>query len=68
MSDDPASHTLALLRRMDIKLDRLIDGVQDLRARTTTVEENLAGANRRLDRLETRIERIERRFDLIEAP
>jgi archaellum component FlaC len=65
MADEP--ETLALLRRIDEKLDRLADDVHDLKARMTNVEEGLAGVNRRLDRLELRVERIEKRLDLVEA-
>ena len=52
---------------MDAKLDRVIDDVQDLKVRMTAVEEALVGVHRRLDRLEVRVERIERRLDLVDA-
>ena len=68
MADEPDSMMLVLLRRMDAKLDRVIEDVQDLKVRMTHVEEGLAGVNRRLDRLEQRVDRIERRLDLVEAP
>jgi predicted nucleic acid-binding Zn-ribbon protein len=61
----PALH---LLRRMGAKLDRLQDDVADLKVRMTSVEEGLAGVNRRLDRLDARVDRIERRLDLAEMP
>jgi hypothetical protein len=54
-------------RRTEIKIDRLIDDLADLKLRTTSTEEALAGVNRRLDRLDIRLERIERRLDLAEA-
>lgn len=65
---DPDSVVLRLLRRMDAKLDRLQDDVADLKVRMTSVEEGLAGVNRRLDRLDARVDRIERRLDLAEMP
>lgn len=68
MSDQPADLVLVFLRRLDAKMDRLIDDVHDAKVRLTGVEEAVAGCNRRLDRLETRIERIERRLDLIDLP
>ena len=68
MADEPENVMLVLLRRMDAKLDRVIEDVQDLKVRMTHVEEGLAGVNRRLDRLEQRADRIERRLDLVEAP
>ena len=68
MAKEPEDFTLVLLRRMDEKLDRLIDDVGDLKVRMTAVEESVVGVHRRLDRLELRIERIEKRLDLTEAP
>jgi archaellum component FlaC len=67
MVDEPENLILSLLRRMDAKLDRVIDDVQDLKVRMTAVEEALVGVHRRLDRLEVRVERIERRLDLVDA-
>ncbi len=68
MADEPDNLVLVYLRRLDEKVDRLIDDVQDLKVRMTHVEEGLAGVNRRLDRLEVRVERIERRLDLVVVP
>ena len=63
---------LAMLHRMDGKLDRLTDDVQDLKHRMTSVERQLgdmrvdmAGLFGRLERLEVRIGRIERRLDFV---
>ncbi|MCF4166004.1 hypothetical protein L2U69_10145 [Zavarzinia compransoris] len=67
MADDPENLTPRYLRRLDEKLDRLIDDIGDLKARATAVEEGLAGVNRRIDRLENRMDRIERRLNLQEA-
>ena len=68
MTAEPDTIVLALLRRIDGKVDRLIDDVNDLKARTSAVGENLAGVHRRIDRLELGAERIERRRDLADAP
>jgi chaperonin cofactor prefoldin len=54
-------------RRMESKLDRIVDDLADLKLRTTSTEEAVAGVNRRLDRLDLRVERIERRLDLVDA-
>ena len=62
MSHD--THTL--LRRIDAKLDRVIEDVRDLKVRMTAVEEAVVGVNRRLDRIEARIDRIEQRLDLVD--
>lgn len=67
MADDSESLTLRYLRRLDEKLDRLIDDIGDLKARTTAVEEGLTGVNRRIDRVESRMDRIGRRLNLQEA-
>jgi len=68
MADEPDNLVLAMLRKMDGKLDRLVEDVQDLKVRMTHVEEGLAGVNRRLDRLEVRVDRIEKRLDLVDSP
>lgn len=65
MADEPDNLVLTLLRRIDEKVDRVLDDVHDLKARMTSVEEGLAGVNRRIDRVEDRMERIERRLDLV---
>ena len=66
MSEEPDSLVLRYLRRIDDKLDRLVDDVADPKARMTSVEEGLVGVHRRQDRLELRIDRIEKRLDLVE--
>lgn len=68
MAEEPDNIVLTLLRRMDGKLDRVLEEVSDLKVRMTHVEEGLAGVNRRLDRLETRVDRIEKRLDLADHP
>ena len=64
MSDAPENIVLTILRRIDAKLDRLTDDVQDLKHRMTPVERqlgevrvDLARVSGRLDRLEVRIDR-----------
>jgi hypothetical protein len=48
-------------RRIEVKLDRISDALADL-----NTEGSLAGVNRRLDRLDGRMERIDRRrLDLV---
>ena len=65
MSDEPDNIILRYLRRIDEKVDRLIDDVGDLKSRMSSVEEGLAGVNRRIDRMELRLDRVERRLDII---
>jgi hypothetical protein len=68
MTSETDNIVLQYLRRFDAKLDRVIDERLDVKVRLTAVEEGLAGVNRRLDRLEIRGERIERRLDLVDQP
>ncbi len=67
MAEEPDNLMLVLLRRMDTKLDRVIDDLHDVKVRLTAVEEGLSVVQRRIDRLEDRVERIERRLDISEA-
>jgi outer membrane murein-binding lipoprotein Lpp len=82
MSGEPDSLVLVYLRRIDGKIDRLIDDVQDLKHRVTSLEGQVAGLRSetasirgdmaamslRIDRIETRLDRIERRLDLVPEP
>jgi hypothetical protein len=78
MSDQPESLTLIFLRRLDAKMDRVLDDMGDVRHRLTTLEiqvgqlasteaSHYAGLAQRIDRVEQRLDRIERRLDLVEA-
>lgn len=67
MADEPDSVVLQYLRRFDAKLDRVVDEMLDVKVRVTSVDEGLAGVNRRLDRLDQRVERIEKRLELSDA-
>jgi predicted nucleic acid-binding Zn-ribbon protein len=67
MADEPDNIVLVYLRRIDEKVDRLIDDVRDLKVRVTGLEENVVGIHRRMDRFEARLDRIERRLDLVDT-
>ncbi|WP_439409960.1 hypothetical protein ACNJX9_19890 [Bradyrhizobium sp. DASA03076] len=67
MTDEPDNIVLALLRKIDQRTERMADDLQDLKVPVTAMEEGLAGVNRRLDRLEIRVDRIERRLELTDA-
>jgi hypothetical protein len=74
MSDQPENPTLVYLRRLDQKLDRLLEQAADLAQRVTSPQTKAASlrgdfANRslRIDRIEVRLDRIERRLDLLPA-
>jgi hypothetical protein len=73
MAEEPDNLILEYLRRferrlndMDAKLDRVLDDVHMIKVRMTSVEEALVGIHRRVDRVEERIERIDRRLGLME--
>ena len=80
MSGEPDNIILVYLRRIDAKLDRLIDNVRDLKHRRSPRSRARlpgcarkrrasaaiwAAASLRIDRIETRLDRIERRLDLV---
>jgi archaellum component FlaC len=67
MSDGADRLVLRFMRQVDAKLDRVIDDLGDIKIRVTNVEENLAPLNRRVDRMDLRMERIERRLALAES-
>jgi archaellum component FlaC len=61
-------------RRLDQRLARMEDDLGDIKLRVTTTEEHLgsmmmsmAGVNARLDKIDGRVQRIERRLDLTET-
>ena len=77
MAEDPESLVLIILRRVDGKVDEIALDIRDLKHRVSTLEigvANLAAteASRyanlalRVDRIDDRIGRIERRLDLVE--
>jgi hypothetical protein len=72
VSGEPDNLILVYLRRMDGKLDRLADGVGDIGRRVTSLETKVAllhgdfaAQSERIDRIELRLERIERRLDIV---
>ena len=67
MADDPDNIVLVMLRRIDQRTERMAEDLQDLKVRMTGVKEGLAGVNRRIDRLEQGVERIEPRLDLADV-
>ncbi len=65
---EPDSHTLRWMRRIDSKLDLLADIARETRTRVGLLEQQYASISSRLDGIEDRIERIEKRLDLVNAP
>jgi hypothetical protein len=77
MSNQPENLMLVYLRRLDEKIDRLAEDMREVKLRLTALETsmgNLAATEMshyaimadRVDRLASRIERIETRLDLRE--
>lgn len=78
MSDQPENLMLVYRRRLDGKMESLVQEVADLKQRMTAVEIQLgsvaateqshyASLATRLDRQDARLKRIERSLDLTEA-
>jgi hypothetical protein len=74
MTEEPESILLRCLRRIDERLDRIDSGLQNLVARVGSVEGQVAGLRRdfvrlevRVDQMDDRLKRIQRRFDLVEV-
>ncbi len=78
MADEPTDHTLALLRRLDAKLDRLQSGLDDHTGRLQRLEQRSGLVERRagggvgpasgpsLERVMLRLDEIERRLRRLE--
>jgi hypothetical protein len=66
VTDEPENLVPVLLRRLDGKMDRVLEDLRDLKVRMTAAEEAIVGINRRMDRVEGRLDRIEKRLDLVE--
>lgn len=74
MTEETTDLVLEHLRHIRWSVDALRETVADHRLRLTAVEEHLgpmqvqlAGLNRRMDRFDERLGRIERRLELVEA-
>ncbi len=75
MAEAPENLVLGCLRRIDGKVDRLVEDMHEVKQRLSMlerqhalVEEQFASLSPRMDRVDQRIERIERRLDLIPTP
>lgn len=68
---DVENLTLTILRRIDQRVDRLADDMQEVKGRLGVLEHQVAGFGlkfatvfSRLDRMDRRLDRIERRLEL----
>jgi predicted nucleic acid-binding Zn-ribbon protein len=67
MADEPIDLNRERFNRIDAKLDRILDDLQDVKVRMTSMEENYGATSRRLDRIERDVSHIKKRLDLVEA-
>ncbi len=81
MTDEPENLMLGYLRRLDAGIGAIREDLRDLKERASGVDAALVGVRRdlvglheiagrqqvALDRMSARIERIERRLDLVDA-
>ena len=62
MSEEPDNHTLRWMRRLDTKLELLADIARETRTRIGLLEQQYASISSRMDGIESRLERIEKRL------
>jgi tetrahydromethanopterin S-methyltransferase subunit G len=74
MADEPINIVLEHLRRIDRKVDGVLDEMKHMSLRMGSIEKVLSGQyvsdvdqNQELDRLKARVDRIERRLELSES-
>ena len=67
MSDQPENLMLIYLRRLDGKMDKLIDDMLEVKQRLGHLEGQYASISRRVDSLDIRLERVERRLEIVPA-
>jgi hypothetical protein len=67
VSDEPENLVLARLRDIRELLGRVAEDVAGIKVRVTSLEVAVAGVNRRLDQVDERLERLERRAGLLDA-
>ena len=82
MPEETARHLLAYLRRMDAKLDRVLEWQSTANKRFTALDQSITSqrsdnialsrtlgvVQERVDKLENRLDRIEWRLDLADTP
>ena len=65
MSDEPEN--LIYIRRLDRKMDKLSDDMLEVKQRIGHLEGQYASISRRVDSLDLRLERVERRLDIVQV-
>ncbi|MBS0522678.1 MAG: hypothetical protein JSS04_03500 [Proteobacteria bacterium] len=74
MTDEPDNLIVRYRRRLDEKVDRVIEDLREIKQRLSSVEVSVARVHGDfaaqsgcIDKLETRLDRIEQRLDLRDA-
>ena len=74
MSDEPENIVLRYLRRLDERMESVQGEIRDMKSRLGSLEAqgsllhtDIVHVHQRLDRMDDRIMRIEKRLDLIDA-
>ena len=66
MTEDTPSLILEYLRRFDRRLENIELDMREVKGRLSSLDKAMWLTNRPLDRIEDRVERIEKRLDLVE--
>jgi len=64
---EPDNIVLEHLRHIGVGIDNVRDDIREIKQRVGSFENQYANVSNRLDRMDVRIERIERRLDLTDA-
>ena len=67
MSDDVAYHTLEYLKAIRASQERVENDVKDMKFRLGQIEHTLAHHSGRFDRMDDRLDRMEKRLNLVDA-
>lgn len=67
MTEEPHNLILDFLRRFDTRLNRIEEGIRDVKFRVGSIETSVAHVSSKMDRFDERLSRIERRLDLVDA-
>jgi hypothetical protein len=67
MSDEPENVVLARLREIRDMVGRVLEDTADLKLRVGMLEAGYASMSLRIDRIDSRMERVERRLGLRDA-
>ena len=74
MADEAENLVLVYLRRLDEKVDRVLDDLRDIKHRVGSLERqaadirvDMAAMSTRMDRIDGRLDRMEHRLELVPA-